>query len=450
MSKLKKVLSLVTIMLVAVYFASPSLLGFSLLHTPEAIKVATNMGAKLACSARYISKFETSLIQQDLASYSPVNHLLKLKYDKQQQRVEANLFGLGPSIAQYYPGLGCSLVMEQTTPLDKLHITKQGSNKEQMWPQGDVVQTRPKYQALTDEILREDNLQGLQTRALLVIKSGQLVAESYADGVDPYTHLLGWSMAKSVTAMLVGRLQYLQKAEMSQDNLFALWQKDERKHIQLQHLLTMSSGLNFDETYAPGSDATRMLFLSPSASDVALASDLSHKPGSLFYYSSGTTNILTRWLHETLGGSQQTLDFLQQELLHPLSMKHTLFETDSSGVLVGSSYMYASARDWAKLGNLMLDMGQTNGHRLLAAEWVKQASTPNDSNNDPRYGYQFWLNRGSEQLRWPELPEDAYAMLGNRQQLVMIIPSENVLVVRLGWSKGPYPTGKNVAKFVKL
>lgn len=117
---------------------------------------------------------------------------------------------------------------------------------------------------------------------------------------------------------------------------------------------------------------------------------------------------------------------------------------DPSGILVGSSYIYGSARDWARLGLLMLNKGQANRQQLISQDWVVDASVPNSSDNDRAYGYQFWLNAGQPELRWPELPKDAYAMLGNRKQVVMIIPSADTVVVRLGWSTQSYPTGENI------
>ncbi|MFC6981513.1 serine hydrolase domain-containing protein [Microbulbifer taiwanensis] len=208
----------------------------------------------------------------------------------------------------------------------------------------------------------------------------------------------------------------------------------------------MASGLDFDETYAPGSDATKMLFNAHSASDIALASRTAHAPGEHFSYSSGTTNLIARWIHERLGGDVQTsLDFFQREILQPLGMAHTVFEVDPSGVFVGSSYIYASGRDWARLGQLMLNRGQWQGAQVLSDDWVARAAAPNTSANEPRYGYQFWLNGGGEELRYPQLPADAYFMLGNREQAVMISPSTKTVVVRLGWSASEYPTGENFA-----
>lgn len=143
-------------------------------------------------------------------------------------------------------------------------------------------------------------------------------------------------------------------------------------------------------------------------------------------------------MRDRLGGNQAQIDFFDRELRAPLGLRHTLFEPDPSGVFVGSSYIYASARDWARLGLLMLDRGAFDGRQLLARDWVERAVAPNGSANDRRYGYQFWLN-GPEPLRWPGLPADAYAMMGNREQVVMVIPSTGAVLVRLGWSSEQYP-----------
>ncbi|MBN8430912.1 serine hydrolase [Microbulbifer salipaludis] len=430
---------------------APSLLGFSITQAGNAVRVATGMGAKLACSGHYVSGFDPARNLDDLASYSAANRLLNLEYAN--QRVTASLFGLGKTSASYRPGLGCTLDIGDTRALDQVKLEPvnpgQWHSATGEWPQGSAApHIAPKLQQTLDQILARDNQSGLQTRALLVVQDGKLVAESYADGITAQTPLLGWSMGKSLTAMMVGRLQALQPQQDTSSPLFPEW-SDARRQISLQNLLQMTSGLDFDETYAPGSDATRMLFSARSASEVALQSTLAHTPGTHFSYSSGTTNLLARWLHNQLGGSPQaSLDFLQRQIMVPLGMRHTTFEVDASGVFVGSSYIYASARDWARLGLLMLNDGVWDEQRLLPEGWVAAARRRNHSENDPAYGYQFWLNRGGETLRFPELPEDSYFMLGNRKQVVMISPTTGTVIVRLGWSAGDYPTGQNFAQLL--
>ncbi|WP_201276793.1 serine hydrolase [Microbulbifer sp. ALW1] len=336
---------------------APTILGFSITQLGNAVRVATGMGAKLACSGHFVSGFDAATNLEDLASYSPANRLLDLQYDETRKQVTATLLGMGKTSATFRPGLGCTLDIGNTKALDQVAIQPLAESSAE-WPEGNRTgNIDSSLQQQLDEILQQDNSTGLQTRALLVVQDGKLVAESYADGINAQTPLLGWSMGKSLTAMMVGRLQAIHELEPVQP-LFPQW-TGERSAVTLENLLQMSSGLDFDETYAPGSDATQMLFSAHSASDVAMTSPLAHQPGDHFSYSSGTTNLLARWVFEQLGGSpQSSANFLQQQLLAPLGMRHTTFEVDPSGVYVGSSYIYASARDWARLGLLMLNQGR--------------------------------------------------------------------------------------------
>jgi len=440
---MKKILLALGVLVSLLVAIPPYFLGFSIWHIGSAVEVATGLGAKIACSARFISEFDEKQSLEDVVSYSPAASLLDMTYNYQQKTVHAELFGMAPTSAQYRKGLGCTLNVADTEHLNQVNVPHVTITSEP-WPKGNHVSTLDSsVQSTVNNVLISDNKHGYQTRALLVVKDQNIIAESYADGIDQSTALMGWSMGKSLTAMLIGRYLYIEGTENTDVN-FAAWQKDDRQSIKIEHLLQMTSGLAFDETYAPGSDATDMLFTAPSASDVAMKSPLIHEPSTHFSYSSGTTNLLNRWLFEKTGGTAQDLvDFTYKQLFQPLYMSNTIFEPDASGVFVGSSYIYASARDWARLGLLMKNGGKINGQRVLAEDWVKRATTPNNSKNEKAYGYQFWLNEGDETLRWPALPKDAYAMQGNRSQRVMIIPSEDLVIVRLGWSAKGYPTEDN-------
>ena len=450
---MKKILIPLALFIAIIIAVPPFVLGFSIWHLGSAVEVATGLGAKIACSARFVTGLSEDNAFADVVSYSPAAGLLDLTYDYEQKTVHAELFGLAPKTAKYRDGLGCTLEVGDTAQLDRVQARVQPSGvaiNEAPWPKGQTVNTlQENVQNRVEALLSSDNQQGYQTRALLVVKGDQIIAEAYAPGLDHTTALMGWSMGKSVTAMLIGRQELLTNSPTAQLTEFEAWQNDERKNINLVQLLQMSSGLDFDETYAPGSDATHMLFSAHSASDVAMTSALHKTPGSYFSYSSGTTNLLARWLYEQLGGTPQALvDFTYNELFAPLGMAHTVFEPDASGVFVGSSYIYASARDWARLGLLMKNGGEIQGQRLLSEDWVKRAAMPNTSNNDKRYGYQFWLNSGEDSLRWESLPADAYAMQGNRSQRVMMIPSEDMVIVRLGWSANGYPTEENFSQII--
>ena len=413
-----------------------------------ALAVGTGLSAKLACSGFHLSGLDEQNLYSDIDSYAPLSGVLRLAFADGQREITANLLGLSETSATFRPGLGCALDIGDTSTLDQL-VMPAIEPIDAPWPMGAGGGTpTPRIQSLAEDILAQDNAAGLQTRALLVAVDGELVAEAYAPGFDDRSQLMGWSMGKSVTAMMLGRLEQLGKVDVSTTPGFAEWRADERSAITLEQMLQMSTGLGFSEVYGPGSDATLMLFNSHRASDVAMASPLEHSPSTHFYYSSGTTNLLNRYVEGLLGGPQAVLDFLRTEFYQTLNLTKTTFETDPSGTLVGSSYIYASARDWAKLGQLMLNDGRWGDQQLLSADWVARAATPNKSTNDPRYGYQFWLNRGGDQLRWPSLPEDTYAMLGNRAQRVFVIPSANAVVVRLGWSNTRYPGDSNVAQLL--
>ena len=472
---MKKALYTFIFVIVLLFAAAPSILGFSLVNLGHAINVSTALTAKLGCSSYFVSGFSKKQTVEDLSSYSPVAQMVTMDYQDVTKKVTSDLFGMAKTSATYREGIGCTLDSENSHKLDSIKIKR--SNHKQVvfestgmtnsaldyieniddsvleeWPLGSFTNYEaPLIQDSLNSMIRADNEKGYNTRALLVVKQGHILGEAYGPNVNKHTPLLGWSMGKSIIAIMLGHLEFSGVIDKSSESLFTQWQNDERSKLTLEHLLQMSSGLQFDETYAPGSDATHMLFTASSASDVAINKPLINPAGSTFSYSSGTTNLLSRFIYEALNSdTQKTYDFLFQRIFKPLGMANSIFEVDASGVIVGSSYIYASGQDWAKLGLLMLNNGEINGYRLLSKDWVKRATAPNKSNNDKRYGYQFWLNSGEKELRWPTLPDDAYAMLGNRKQSVMIIPSQDVVLVRLGWTTNDYPMEKNYHQLLQL
>jgi len=429
----------VGIVLAIFTIAAPGLLGFSIWQAPALLSVGTGLAAKLGCSTRFVSGFSQDRIMSDLLSYSPVSNLINLTFD--ESSATAELLGQARTRATFRPGLGCTLDIGDTTALNDLVVAPVARDAAI-----EIAIDLP-LQAALDQLLANDESEQLQTRALIVLHDGRLVAESYGPGITAQTPLHGWSMGKSVTAMLVGRLHTLGKLPAQDGPLFVDWADDKRANIRLPQLLQMSSGLSFDETYAPGSDATRMLFLEHSTVTAPMAGQVIHEPGTHFSYSSGTTNLIMHHLRQILGDNQALLDFWNNELRTPLDLADTTFEPDPDGLLVGSSYIYASGRDWARLGQLMLQRGQWKGANLIDADWIDTATTPNKSTNERAYGYQFWLNQGDDTLRWPGLPADAYAMQGNRAQVVMIVPSRRTVLVRLGWTASKYDID---ARFSKL
>lgn len=413
---------------------------------PAAAALVVGLGAKIACSSRYLSGFDQATIQDDLATYSGMTRYLDFQL-LDEGGVRASFPTGTRAVARYRPGLGCTLEYGPSA-LDRVTVPAHAVDTSRPWPAGSRVEaTDPGMQALLDELMQADNAAGQKTRALLVVQNGRLLAETYAAGVSRDTPLLGWSMGKSITAIMLGRLEALGLADVSEARLFPAWEQDERASITLENMLQMSSGLAFSEEYVPGNDSTRMLFMSPNVWEIPLASPMRHEPGTHFSYSSGTTNLLSRLVFERVGNSPQAqVDFFHREFVQPLALENTILEMDTTGVMVGSSYVYATARDWARFGQLMIAGGEINGHRVLSRDWVRRAVEPNSSDNDGRYGYQFWLNGEGENKWWPSLPAQAYAMQGNRKQVVMMLPGLAAVIVRLGWSAGEYPVDANFAR----
>jgi len=281
------------------------------------------------------------------------------------------------------------------------------------------------------------NNKPVHTRALLVIYKNKIIAEKYAEGYDPNSLFLGWSMAKSVTSALIGILVKQGKLDPKQPAPIPAWQQagDGREQILLEHLLQQTSGLDFREDYASFSNATNMLFNKGDMAAYAAGLPLKTKPGTQFFYSSGNSNILSGIVRSTTGENAYHL-FPYTELFHKIGMYHSLLEPDASGTFVGSSYIYASARDYARFGLLYLNDGIWKGERILPEGWVRSTTAAPAANRLKNYGYQFWLNgvnqRDPSQKEFPQMPDDFFYADGYGGQRLYIVPSRQLIAVRLG------------------
>jgi CubicO group peptidase (beta-lactamase class C family) len=426
-----------------------SFAGFPPSYLMAAPGVATGIGSKLLCSARYVSGFSQQQSFEDLVQYSGILQELTVEYDDVQKSVTTSLFGLSEKTANYLPNIGCAIDYSGFNQRASLQ-TEQVPASEAAWPAGGTVGTADSdMEGLLERLLATDNEEGFNTRAFLVAHRGKVIAEAYGQGADADTPLLGWSMAKSLTAIMLANLEYRGTLDLGAAPEFELWQGDERSQIRISDMLTMTDGLAFSEEYNPGDDATAMLFTKPSSSDFVMDKAALYSPGSRFNYSSGTANLLARIYFDKAGGNQENYDAYMESIHQSLAFQNAIFEVDASGVFMGSSYLYASARDWARIGQLMLNGGTINGQRIMAEDWVSRATTPNTSENQRAYGYQWWLNRGNEELRWPNIPAGAYSGQGNRQQYLMVIPSLDLVIVRLGWTAGGYPVNDIFSEIIR-
>ena len=289
-----------------------------------------------------------------------------------------------------------------------------------------------------------------RTRAAMVVWNNHVIAEKYHPDFGPNSLLLGWSMSKSITNLLIGR-RIFQGGDMSlpATGLRKEWLHDDRKSITLEQLLRMESGLDFEETYSPLASVLTMLYRKPDMGTYAASFKKEPFGGqATWYYSSGTSNILSQQLRRSFKDEREYVQFLWHDFLLPLGIRSAQLEFDASGTWVGSSYMYATVRDWARIGKLVIDNGKWAGQQFLPLDWIATSILPtasyreNPETGDPpglSYGMHWWLNRKDAKGRnWmPSVPEDAIIASGHFGQYVVVIPSRQLIVVRLGLSKGP-------------
>jgi CubicO group peptidase (beta-lactamase class C family) len=292
----------------------------------------------------------------------------------------------------------------------------------------------------TDPALKE-------TRALIVLQDGKRIYERYGAGIGPGTRLVSWSMAKSITATLIGELVGDGRLELDTPAPVPEWRNDARAKISLRHLLHMASGVrHVEEGPAPErSDTNRALFAETSADiyKAAVAQPAEVPPGTRYQYNTLTTHILARIIADAVAGPAATPGqrrravraFINERLAAPAGMASLLCEFDPAGNLYGGSLCHATARDWAAFGQMYLDGGVVAGVQVVRPDWVNFVTTPSPGN--PAYGGQFWLNRRpadgkDENLFWRRGPADAHAAIGHLGQYVIMVPSRRLVVVRLG------------------
>jgi CubicO group peptidase (beta-lactamase class C family) len=403
------------------------------LNPPDLLRVGANYAAKIVCSNVFLAARDPQeVLRTDVQAPGVwILKLYRVSVDREHAVVRAGMFGfIGSGLAVARAGQGCTALPDgQLPPASSAEpVAVAPAHADAAWPQGERVEADPVYQHIVDD----EALGGPGLRALVVIDHGRLVAERYGGGFSPATPLLGWSMAKTVTASLVGLL--VKDGRLSLDQS-ALWPAgDGRDGIKLSDLLAMSSGLAFNEDYGIVSDVTRMLYLEPDMAGFAYAQPLAHPPGTVWKYSSGTANIVARIVQAAAGGSA----FAHDRLFAPLGMASAVIEPDERGTLVGSSYVYATAHDWARFGQFLLQDGQWSGQALLPAGFVEGMARPVEASKG-EYGHGFVWLWGSD-VATPGvnpdtafgIPPDTFYLSGHDGQSLAVIRSRQLVVVRLG------------------
>lgn len=387
--------------------------------------IGAGYAAKHACSCHFLQGRELDEISAHDLDFSVLGYV---GLEREGNSIHSSFFGLVPREARYREGIGCTLINAPDKALQEVGalagaVPVGGAGEAKTAP------TLPAYVRAVDFALapREDT----ETRGLVILRNGKIVAEAYAEGYDQNTPLLGWSMTKTLTALALGRalnpeLDSLPPAELTaRRGLFPeVWTDSVRRQIPLASLLQMNSGLLWNEAYGSLSDATIMLHEHTDMAKYAYSAPAVAPPGTEWVYSSGTTNILTEVIDREVPLASAH-EFIHG-LLRPVAPS-LLIEPSQAGLPVGSSYGWATARDWARLGQLMLQNGVWDGDTLLPPGWVDYLLEP-AAGSDGTYGGQTWLP-GPDM---PSLPTDAYMMRGFQDQRVFVLPSRDMVITRLG------------------
>ena len=404
------------------------------------LNIISGYAAKNMASTAFIAhRSAQSVNEQD--HQVPLIELAKTKLDLDDRSASATVFGLMERKAVYRDGLGSVLIPNDASIPQNAKLPSRNISAIQLpFPYGN--------DAARDTILDDVNYEMIdraldsafadpaerRTRTVMILYKNQLIGERYANGFNRDTPVLGWSMTKSILATLYGILSYQGQIELNAPTAWAAWQDDERKQITYNDLLRMQSTLEWEEDYTSISDVTKMLFLEPDMGKVQSEKEALGPPGSIWNYSSGTSNLLSAMLRNNFNTYQEYLDFPYRELIDKTGMTSMFLEADLSGTYVGSSYGWASTGDWAKFGLLYLNRGLWNGEQIFSPDWTDYVSKPTEHSNGT-YGAHFWLNANG---KYPDVPTDLYSANGYQGQYVFIIPSKELVVVRTGLAEGPY------------
>ena len=413
------------------------ILGFVAKYIVDRSMIFTGYAAKNLASGIFVADRTQGDLEAEDLNFSLVG-LASSKVDYENKIVYSDFYGFGKQKAIYREGLGVYLeekgkYPDATKQAQVLRSAPDGFEQE-YWPRGEKIRNNLSDVFDVDklnEALKASFKTG-NTRSIIVAYDTLAFAEIYADGFTKESKILGWSMSKSITNAMLGILSRKGRLDIDKPASIDEWKEDERKNITPRSLLNMTSGLHWVEDYGDISEATIMLYERSNHAQFAIDQPKQYPPDSVWYYSSGSSNILTEIVKRTIDNDQLYWQFPYQELFYKLSMFNTLMETDASGNFVGSSYTYATTRDWARFGLLYLNNGIWFGDTILSPDWVKFTHTeaPNSKGD---YGAQFWLNRSGREL--PDAPKDTYFADGYQGQRIYIIPSKKLVIVRMGLTK---------------
>ncbi len=411
----------------------------------------------------FITQQSPAAVEAELNEDHALLGWVRITIDPAQQTVAGSLLGNFRHTASYRENLGTVLDSLEfpTTPTPSLPQRHGNSTDQAALPHPDNPERYAPVATAADRFFQEPDRPASvppeapwtrRTRAVLIAHQGRIVYERYADGFDSETRFIGWSMTKSVLGLLT--LMRVEEGQLTLDAApdFPLWSQqpnDPRRTIQLQHLMRMTSGLEFSESYAPDDDVIEMLYSQDDMAAYAMNKPLvsPQAVGQHWSYSSGSANLVALALRHSFDGDQVAyLNYPFEKLFHPLRMTSAIFETDGAGTLVGSSSLFATAQDWLKLGQLVVQKGRWGDQALITPDSLSYLFTPASPNRSSektpvgmRYGALWWLNQPDPEngtLWMPNVPTDAVVASGHFGQVLVAIPSLDLVVLRLGLAKG--------------
>jgi CubicO group peptidase (beta-lactamase class C family) len=410
----------------------------------KALTIATNSVSRSLCDAAFLSHVDPDRMfaQEQLPNMRSVGWALRYHVDREKQEVRSSIWGAYGARAAYREGLGCVLVHGDAPLSGSVGFKPQPIPS--AFAEAVVEPTDPALRAALDRAFAEpDPAQPRLTKGIVVLHDGKIIAERYAPGYGPETPIWGHSLSKSITNALIGILVEQGKLRVDQLAPVPAWASVNDPHhaITIDQLLRMDSGLPFDETDGPVNPMSRMFFLENDMARYAATVPLVHPPGTAWAYSNLGYVLLARIAADAAGdgGAVNAERFVRDQLFAPLGMRNAVFETDLAGTLVGSSHVYASARDFARFGQLYLDDGVVNGRRMLPEGWVAYSHSQTLKTG---YGAGFWTNLVNEgsvpvwDAPWgiPQAPKDMFYARGAMGQYIVIVPSERLVIARLGIS----------------
>ena len=412
------------------------LFGFYYLYVR--LPVINGYAAKNMCSCVFVAGREQKEIEAKDLNFSFIKYASNT-IDYENKTVTSSFLGMRSQKAFYNEKTGCSLVNHgqpfNTESIDiqlpkKLAVSSAFVDFASKKDIPTNINKEKIQNAIDNHFIEVEGENPKNTRAIVVLYGNQLIAEQYAEGFDKNTKQLGWSMAKSIMSTLTGILVQKGKIDINQPTGIETWQNDERKNITWKHLLQMNSGLAWEENYGAISDVTKMLYTEDDVYSFAVNHNLDGTIGKTWKYSSGTSNILSGLIRKQLDNDEAYLSFANKELFNWIGAESMVLESDPTGTIVGSSYAWATPRDWAKYGLLYLQNGKVADQQIFPDWWAEFTASPAEGSEN-KYGAQFWKQNDEE---FPSVPKDMYFADGFQGQRIFIIPSKNIVVVRFGLS----------------